>query len=295
MLIPLVRAVLAASILGSGHAPDRVRFLSNPEARVTDLVLVAHEDDWQLFMGDVLTDRRRLKDRTIFVYLTAGDDGRDSAYWRTRERAALASTRLETSLADTAGETCKFVAVATHSIWRCEGRGVASYFLRLPDGRRNGRGFATHQFESLWKLRRAPNASISAIDESSTYAGWRDLLLTISAIVADSSDAGVYIHANDPSVVINPHDHTDHRVAGLLADQLRRERHWMASYYVGYALATRADNLSSRRRQTKTSLLLLYDGEMTRVHREWSAFREHPKFYAQCLARTYHRTPRPKR
>jgi hypothetical protein len=91
-------------------------------------------------------------------------------------------------------------------------------------------------------------------------------------------------------VVINPHDHTDHRVAGLLAEQLRKDHHWMANYYVGYALATRADNLSSNRRQAKTSLFLAYDREMTRVRKEWSAYREHPRFYTQCMSRTYRRT-----
>jgi hypothetical protein len=93
-------------------------------------------------------------------------------------------------------------------------------------------------------------------------------------------------------VVVNPHDHTDHRAAGLLAKQLSRDRNWVASYYVGYALATRADNLSSKRRQLKTSLFLQYDREMTRVHEDWSAYREHPKFYAQCMGRTYYRAPR---
>ena len=117
-------------------------------------------------------------------------------------------------------------------------------------------------------------------------------MITIAAIVGDSISSPVQVHANDPSVVINPHDHTDHRVAGLLAEQLRKDRRWLASYYVGYALATRADNLSARRRQLKTSLFLVYDREMTRVRKEWSAYREHPKFYTQCMARTYHRSPR---
>ena len=247
-----------------------------------------------MFMGDVLIDRRRLPNQTVFIYLTAGDDGRDSTYWQTRERAALASTRLAAGGLDSAGLNCGPVTIATHPIWRCLGSDAASYFLRLPDGRRNGRGFATHEFESLWRLHRARIAHISAIDGSSSYSGWRDLTNTISAIVADSGPR-VHVHANDPSVVINPHDHTDHRVAGLLAEQLRRDRHWLASYYVGYALATRADNLSTKQRQVKTSLFLLYEREMTRVHGEWSAYREHPKFYTQCMARTYHRAPQVRR
>lgn len=265
----------------------QVRYIPNT---VTDVVLVAHEDDWQLFMGDVLAERRTLSSRTIFIYLTAGDDGRDSSYWRTRERAALASSSLGTSPKG-AGNDCKFIVIASHSVWTCRAERVESYFLRLPDGKRNGHGFASHQSESLWKVKHAPNARIAAIDKSATYAGWRDLVNTINGIVADSGRSRIFIHANDPSVAINPHDHTDHRVAGLLAEQLRREHAWSASYYVGYALATRADNLSSKQRQLKTSLFLAYDREMTSVRREWSAYREHPSFYTQCMARTYRRTP----
>lgn len=284
----------AAAIIGTPRVEGVVNYLSNSLDSTVDLVLVAHEDDWQLFMGDVLADRRKLSARTIFVYLTAGDDGRDSTYWRTRERAALASAQLEIAGRDSAAaQGCRFVTIESHSIWRCGVGQVGSYFLRLPDGRRDGRGFPAHQFESLWKVRRTRNAHISAIDGTSTYAGWPDLVKTISAIVGDSGRPAVHIHANDPSKAINPHDHTDHRVAGLLADQLRKDHHWMASYYVGYALATRADNLTSRRRQLKTSLFLVYDREMTRGRKDWSAYREHPKFYAECLARTYHRSPRP--
>ncbi|HUQ97843.1 MAG TPA: PIG-L family deacetylase [Gemmatimonadaceae bacterium] len=284
--------VAAALILAGAPKLHPVRYVANSSDLSAQVVIVAHEDDWQLFMGDVITQRRTLASRTIFIYLTAGDDGRDSTYWRTRERAALASTLLGTAPAEGENEGCKFVPVGSHSIWMCRGDKVESYFMRLPDGRRTGRGFAEHQFESLWKVKRARNTRISSIDGSSVYNGWNDLVSTINGIVGDSGKSQVFVHANDPSVVINPHDHTDHRVAGLLAEQLRREHHWMAFYYVGYALATRADNLSSSRRQAKTSLFLAYDREMTRVRKDWSAYREHPNFYTQCMSRTYRRTPR---
>jgi hypothetical protein len=281
----------AAALFATSGKGATVRYVTNPPLGTTDVILVAHEDDWQLFMGDVLSRRRSSANRTVFIYLTAGDDGRDSTYWRTRERAALASMLLGTVPVDSVERGCRFVVIARHSIWSCVGDRVESYFLRLPDGRRNGRGFPTHQFESLWKVKRARNTSITAIDRSSVYDGWGDLIKTINGIVGDSSGSQVVVHANDPSVVINPHDHTDHRVAGLLAEQLRREHHWIANYYLGYALATRADNLSSGRRQTKTSLFLAYDREMKLVRKEWSAYREHPRFYTQCMSRTYKRTP----
>jgi hypothetical protein len=289
MYLPTVTTIVAV-LLTAFAGTAGIRYVPNHAPETTDVVLVAHEDDWQLFMGDVLAQRRALASRTVFIYLTAGDDGRDSTYWRTRERAALASALLGNAAADSVERECKFVVIASHSIWTCTGDRVASYFLRLPDGRRNGRGFAVHKFESLWKVNRSRNTRISAIDGSSVYEGWRDIVETINGIVADRGGSQILVHANDPSVLINPHDHTDHRVAGLLAEELRREQRWTASYYVGYALATRADNLSSGRRQAKTSLFLAYDREMTLVRKEWSAYREHPRFYTQCMSRTYRRT-----
>ena len=141
-----MQVVLKGLTIAAIANPIGVRYVSNSTDSLTDVVLVAHQDDWQLFMGDALGDRQRFSTRTIFVYLTAGDDGRDSSYWRTRERAALASTQLELAWPDSAARNCGFGMVARHSIWRCGSGRVESYFLRLPDGRRNGRGFAVHQF-----------------------------------------------------------------------------------------------------------------------------------------------------
>src|SRR5437868_10560548 len=59
-----------------------------------DVVIVAHADDWQVFMGDVLVERIGTGHRPVFIYLTAGDHGRPASYWRQREKAALQSTRV---------------------------------------------------------------------------------------------------------------------------------------------------------------------------------------------------------
>ena len=268
-----------------------VRYITNHSSPVVDVVIVGHEDDWQLFMGDVLVEQRELPNQRIFVYLTAGDAGRDSSYWRTRERAALASTRLAAGGGHDDADRCDFVSISDHRIWHCASFGADSYFLRLPDGTRNGRGLADHGFQSLWRLHRRRIPRISAVDESTTYSSWSDLVRTVGALGGDLTDSRVRIYSTDPSVVVNPHDHTDHRVAGLITEELRKDRKWTPTYFAGYALATRADNLSQTRRQLKTSLFLAYENEMTRVHKNWGAYHEHPKFYSQCLARTYHRTP----
>lgn len=257
-----------------------------------DAVIVAHQDDWQLFMGDVVAQRVQAGHRLVFVYLTAGDDGRDSLYWATRERAALRSTGIATgvSAGESSADQCEIVRVLEHVIRKCSIGNTESYFLRLPDGHRNGIGFARHSYQSLRKLRRNRITSISAVDGSAVYNSWADLRSTVDSLIGESSTARIVtVHTSDPSVVINPHDHFDHRMAGLLVYDSRRKNKWNVAYYAGYALATRAPNRTGEQVRQKTSLFRAYDNVMTQANPKWSAYRERPAFYSQCMMRTYGR------
>ncbi|HEY8831502.1 MAG TPA: PIG-L family deacetylase [Gemmatimonadaceae bacterium] len=271
---------LLPAISGEG-----VRLLPTQSPQI-DIVVVAHQDDWQLFMGDVLTERLHAGNRGVFLYLTAGDDGRDSTYWQTRERAALQSTRIAAGLPISQPFVCSMVEIDGHSIRKCSAGTSESYFLRLPDGKRNGKGFARYGYRSLRKLRANPGSEMMAIDGSTTYRGWKDLMTTVDAIVEANSPA-VTIHTSDPNIARNPHDHFDHRMAGLLVADLRKQQRIAAMYYLGYALAMRAANRSADQTQAKTTLLLAYDREMVAVNQKWSAYQEHRAFYSQCLQRTY--------
>lgn len=255
------------------------------------MVIVAHQDDWQLFMGDIVTQRLRSANRGVFVYLTAGDDGRDSLYWQTRERAALRSTQVAAAIPVIDPIPCSIVQVRDHSIRKCVVGNTDSYFLRLPDGNRNGKGFKRYGYGSLRKLRANSTAELRAIDGSTTYRGWSDLSSTVGAIM-DRDSAELTVHTSDPNIVRNPHDHFDHRMSGILVADLGKQNHFGVMYYVGYALATRADNRSTDQMQAKTSLFIAYDGEMMAVNKKWSAFQEHRAFYSQCMQRTYVHSPR---
>ena len=274
----------------SARTGVRVSYVSN-SSTVLDVVLVAHEDDWQLFMGDVVAERVRTGRPVVFIYLTAGDDGRDSLYWTTRERGALESTRVATAAAaDTAFGQCSTTRALEHVIRRCTVGNTESYFLRLPDGRRDGMGFAGHSYQSLRKLRGKRITSMSALDGSTAYDGWADLLTTVATLVGEgSADRAVTLHTSDPSVVVNPHDHFDHRMAGLLVAESRRKHRWSVVYYTGYALASRAANRSRDQARQKVALFQAYDAVMTRANPSWSAYREHPAFYSECMLRTYGR------
>lgn len=246
-------------------------------------------------MGDVVANKIRTGNAATFIYLTAGDDGRDSLYWETRERAALQSTRLVIGVAaaDSAAISCSTTKVLEHAIHKCVVANTESYFLRLPDGKRNGSGFARHNYQSLRKLREKRITAINAIDGSTAYRGWGDLIATTNALIGSGSGtADLVVHASDPSISVNPHDHFDHRMAGLLVNDLRKKQKWNAQYYVGYALATRAANRSADQAREKTAIFLAYEREMMAVDKTWSAYGEHPAFYSECMLRTYARKAR---
>jgi len=295
---PALRLAVASGVLGLclGNTPvqGQVRDISNSTGH-RNVFLIAHQDDWQLFMGDAVSGILRADSSATFIYLTAGDDGRDSVYWQTRERAALRSTAVAMSsgVPDTQEIQCATITAVKHAVRRCSLGSTESYFLRLPDGKRNGAGFPRYDHQSLRLLRAKRISSMTAVDSSAAYRGWSDLVATVEELVGTDGESGVLIHTTDPSKAANPHDHFDHRMAGLLVEDLRK-RVSGARYYEGYALATRAANRSNAQARVKTGIFMAYDSEMMRVNKDWSAYREHPAFYSQCMVRTYARAPRPR-
>jgi LmbE family N-acetylglucosaminyl deacetylase len=288
--LSLVAALLELGAISGAESQSLVRYVSNQVPVQRDVFIVAHQDDWQLFMGDVVIKQTRAGNSVTFIYLTAGDDGRDSVYWQTRERAALQSTRLAigATATDSGAVRCARTPVLEHEIQRCVLGNTESYFLRLPDGKRNGAGFVRYNSQSLRKLRGKKIATMSAIDGSATYRGWEDLTATTNKLIGSSTaGARTVVHSSDPSIAANPHDHFDHRMAGLLVNDLRKKERWNAQYYAGYALATRAANRSSDQVREKTAIFLAYENEMVRANKTWSAYAEHPAFYADCMLRTY--------
>lgn len=113
---------LSSGLSGQGSrkvAEQRlVRQQSNQTA--TAIYIVAHQDDWQLFMGDEVAKGLSAGGRATFIYLTAGDDGRDSTYWLTREQAALESTRIASGAYARPSQTmCDTTRITAHVIRRC--------------------------------------------------------------------------------------------------------------------------------------------------------------------------------
>ena len=116
-VLSLVAGLLEFGPASTAEPQQVVRYISNTAAAQHDVFVVAHQDDWQLFMGDVVAKQIKGGDSVTFIYLTAGDDGRDSLYWQTRERAALQSTRLAIGVGatDPAAVRCARTMVLDHA------------------------------------------------------------------------------------------------------------------------------------------------------------------------------------
>jgi hypothetical protein len=257
-----VTACLAAAALsaapayaGEGARPDKVSFY-----------FAAHEDDWQLFMNpsafeDVISGAVK----TVFVHVTAGDaglgmgrGGRKHPFYLARENGAEIAIRFMADADDSpADKTAAHMVFRGHQIYRVQYRHTVSYFLRLPDGHASGSGYYETGFQSLKRLATGESSRIAAIDGSTAYHGWSDLVATLRAII-DHERGGaelVQINVAELDQRINPGDHSDHLMtarAGVDAAKgiscLRRV------YYVAYASSRLPENLNAQQRDRESSV-----------------------------------------
>lgn len=117
--------------------------------------------------------------KTVFIHLTAGDDGlgagsggRKHPYYLARENGALNAIRF---MADAdkipIGDSDGPITFNGHKVFRVSYHTVIGYFLRLPDGDASGAGFAGTGFQSLKRLADGDIGTLSAIDGSTSYRG----------------------------------------------------------------------------------------------------------------------------
>jgi LmbE family N-acetylglucosaminyl deacetylase len=298
----LLLLVLGGLSLAGGCASG-LRADAPRSAGELDAFVVAHPDDWQLFMGDVAAQAVRGRGRTTFIYLTAGEAGRAAAYWEAREQGALASVAFGLGVAppDAVGEAggrrftvaCVDVDFAGYPVRRCGLGGIASYFLRLPDGNLEGQGFEATGNRSLMKLEAGNAPSLARVDGNGSLAAWSQVLEVVRAILrAESSANGaaghkVRVHASDPDTDFNPRDHADHRATGRLAASIAAEGGFGLSQYAGYSTSEWPSNLTASQFAEKAGLFMAYDRARVLVKPEWSAYAELPAGYSSWLSRTY--------
>src|SRR5262249_27170395 len=106
-----------------------------------------------------------------------------------------------------------------HAVYRTSFGRTVGYFLRVPDGHPSGGGYGGTGWQSLRRLNEGQIATLTAIDRSTSYRGWSDLVATVHAIMTFERDGArlMQINVADLDPRINPGDHSDHLMTSRLA------------------------------------------------------------------------------
>jgi hypothetical protein len=242
---------------GAGSTGDLQGEARDEEAAVSDVVfyVTAHTDDALLFRGEGLfTDLHTPDVTTVQIVVTADDAGREDGWWEAHEAACIES------LAGTltpGTPTSDRVPVNGHLIQRFTGPTWALYALRLPDGNVDGDGFPSTHHRTLGKLQGRKINSLPAIDGSTAYDSWHDLVTTVRAIIAsERGSMRPWVNTADHDRALNPDDHPDHYA---VADAVRQfaddlDRLW----WVSYDVRDRPANLAGYPHDIKWFLFRLY-------------------------------------
>lgn len=184
----------------------------------TIFYIVAHADDWQLFMNpEAYNDLVSPENKVIFIITTAGDAGKGETFWRAREEGMKASITycLAPRHQMHFSEGVKIINGQTISYWSVNNS--ISYFLRLPDGGVTGEGFAETDYRNLQKLEAGIITTLTALDGSFTLSSpesFGDLLKNILFAESTYSTGRIFIKFLDPDAHNNYLDHVDHQCTG---------------------------------------------------------------------------------
>jgi hypothetical protein len=225
----------------------------------------AHEDDWQLFMNpSAFEDVAGGASKTVFVHVTAGDagngignGGRHWPYYRARENGAEDAIKFMADTDRAPGTPVEGnVTIGDHSVYRVAYGKTVSYFLRVADGNPSGAGYAATGWQSLRRLHDGENNVLAAVDGSTVYRGWGDLVQTVRALVQREADGKrVQINVAETDTRVNPGDHSDHlMVAQAALDAVKDVLCVRRVFYVDYASAKLPQNLNAPQRDMESSV-----------------------------------------
>src|SRR4051812_36717493 len=106
-----------------------------PDEQFTEIsfYVVAHADDWQLFMHpNVYNDLRAAGSKVVYIITTAGDAGGSETYWAAREEGSKSSVRFCLAPLAALSESTGTKQFNHHIINYWAANNAACYFLRLP-------------------------------------------------------------------------------------------------------------------------------------------------------------------
>jgi len=249
--------------------------------------IVAHADDWQLFMQpNAFNDLASPDTKVVFIITTAGDAGADETYWLSREEGLKSSVRFCMSPIKKVSESVATRNFFEHSINCWSANSARCYFLRLPDGNLDGKGFATYQFQSLNKLRTGEFRCIKAVDGSASYDSWKDLCATLQSIIEfESKDiSDIFINYLNPDRVANPNDHVDHIGTGQAVQDMAIVSNLKQTLFVGYSVHTMQKNLAPADMFWKAGMFAAYEKAVCDIS-GYSTLKEDIQVYQRwCLS-----------
>jgi hypothetical protein len=253
----LLFAALAAAPASAAEIarPDKVSFY-----------FAAHADDWQLFMNpSAFEDVVGGASKTVFIHTTAGDaglgigaGGRKHPFYLARENGAESAMRFMANVDSIPAEPAvSLMPFNGHPVYRVAYRNTVGYFLRLPDGDGSGSGYAHTGFQSLERLADGRIDSISAVDRSTVYRGWGDLVATLNAIMRYERAGAALIQVNvaELDARVNPGDHSDHRMTAKAALEAAGDLGCVRrAHYVDYASSGLPANLNAQQRDRESAV-----------------------------------------
>jgi hypothetical protein len=241
----------------------------------------AHPDDWQIFAGNVARDEFGRGNKLVFVYMTAGDDCQGEAYWRAREKGAIASTVLLTSIATIEEDSQTFPC---RPICRYAIGNTASYFLRLPE----------HKLRSF----KGGKPDLRPVDGSTLYADWSSLVKFVESILEfESSDCQTQsplIYTSDyltdpfpkPNIWM---DHEDHAATGDVVRMIATGK-YDVRYWPGYEDTRRRQAVSDEDFEFKRSLMKEYCKIVKECYLKQGDYESAKDAFEHWMRFTYYRT-----
>jgi hypothetical protein len=271
--------------------------------------IVAHQDDWQLFMtpsayedarahvevDDVAVPTRKV----VFIYLTAGDGGfglgkvgRQHPYYKAREQGALDAARFIATPDNVyPGKwSTSTVIVNGNKIARHAYLNTVSYFLELPDGNGDGSGFTVTGNQSLKRLHDTSISTMRSITGQATYYGWWDLVSTVATIIGREKEpnAQLWLNYPDPDPLENAGDHSDHFYTGRAARDASVVSCATATLHAGYSTGLEGTeaNLTDPEHEVEAAVFGVTVSGIMRFDHESRWEGGHRKYLGRSYART---------
>ena len=271
------------------------------------IYLHAHTDDWQFFQTpNICRDVDSGYYVTIIVVSASVPTPQSyatntySEYGFAREEGNKASIAMLTE------ESCwsnERITVQGHDISTNNFGNLSLVSMKLPTcatgqllcgtdpevARTTGYGWPAFNCESLGQLRDS-GKPIRAIDSSTSYSSWNDMIDTLQGIIERvHRDRSVWLNAPEFDRLLNPHDHPDHYAVADAAKILSDKLACTTILYSGYDIANRPVNLDAHGQEIKRKLFQTYTKKVVELYGSDPDYDVNSPQYNAFLLRTYFR------